>query len=107
MRVVFETPPVFDVTQTLPNGKRYSGKALFRATLYAPDEKIPEGVLHPTVARWRATSLQIDGSLQIRAPQSMVGPVPIPAAVIPAAVISSLPGDHLLTVEWLHYGGAA
>lgn len=78
---------------------------MFTARLYAPGEAIPLPN-YATIAEWRRTSLQRDGSLRFGAPQAMVGPAPIPPAIIPAAVVSALPAEHVLCVEWeLQIGG--
>lgn len=100
MRVIFETIAIPNTSTSLPDGRKYTGGAVFTAKLYAPGEAVPEGTISPSVADWRRTSLSPDGGLHITPPKEFVAPVQILPAVIPAAIISTLPDDHLLTVEW-------
>jgi hypothetical protein len=110
--VLLKTPLVSGVTGSRPDGTVERGSAYFIATLYTRDEPLPQGSRAVSLATWRKDGFaQTDGSLRIPPPAffNSTSGVPVPAAVVPAAVLDTLPDDALIELEWrivhTHGGG--
>lgn len=100
MRVVFQTPDAA-TRNRLPSGEIVEGTAYFAAVLYDPSEQTnppgPGGTRSGrAVAEWLA-SARGDGALQVVPDSTFLDAQP---ALIPAAVLNSLPRDGRLQLLW-------
>ena len=103
MRVIYRTPPIPGATARVKNGPTLTGYAHFVAAVFDPGENVPPGYDPKRMAVWRTDSFtQSDGSMRVKV-LPFISPPPgvgIPDAVIPSALLKTLPDDALLSVAW-------
>lgn len=103
MRVIFQTPPVPNITVRRPDGTTAKGSLSFVARLFEPGESIPPPYHAERLSQWRKTNGSPGGSVRQRFPASYEAPPGIdiaPLGIVPADVLKDLPEEALIALTW-------
>lgn len=103
MRVIFQTPPVPNITVERPDGTKAKGSLSFFARVFDPGESIPPNIHAEPLSQWRKAHGSPDGSIHQRFPANFEAPGGIELTrmgVVPAHVLKSLPEDALIALTW-------
>jgi len=100
MRVIFQTPPVPNITVRRPDGSKARGRLYFSARLFDPGEAIPRDAVAEPLSQWRKNNSSPDGSIRQHVPLNLEGAVLPPVGVVPADVLKGLPEDALIALTW-------